>query len=389
MRDQQIREKQRQSAHLEKQKQAAIMELNKICAEFDVLMTGLIQAEEFYKNVQVTMGVLVQNVETFVQNRKNEGAEILRGIELAKQQTSASVANQQSGDMARALERMTISDGHSAASQFNISQPVSSPNVQSFPRHYLHTSASASTTSPQVCQNTGFNASNITSRTSESVPSPYAHSHTQTSSDYHNSYYQLYSRPPQATNPPPQHPARVQTHPAPNPAKRASMPVYTSQSHTASHQPNFVPSMSHSPPPIAPLESAGPTMESPLANKTSTTTYSTYPPAAVSSSHGPSHQAFFNPEVFANHGWFHPPSYRQPHQPHIDTEPLSATGTGVAAPMVTAPSTHHYQTFHPQDSVSTSAAASQSMPPVPPLPKGRTAIHENKDDPWADLNRWG
>lgn len=396
--DEHIRGKQQQSVRLQKQKALAIAELNKICAEFGLLMTGLMQAGKFYGDIQATMAVLAQNVETFVQNRKNEGAEILRGIEFEKQQLSASASMQHPGDLAQALGRLAVSNEHqSATSQYPITPPVPVSNAQPSPEHYRHHSASLSIAPSQASQNSAFIASNSTprtsasNRTSGSYSSPYAHTppHAQLPSDYHNSYYQLYAQS-HATDPPFQHPARAQTHPTshPHPAKRASLPVYPTQPQPASHPPTFVPSMSHSPPPITHLKSAGPAVEPQLSNHVpSATTYSTWPPA--SSSQNPSHHSRYDPVT--NRETVSPPSYRPHHHHH--SEPVTATGAGIGA---VAQQYQASRSQPQQGSPSTSATASDTVPPKTSLPVGWAAGSGHVaddggdgDDPWASLNRWG
>lgn len=101
---------------------------------FNDLMNGLMRAQGFYSEMKETVSSLKQNVETFVNNRRSEGGQLLSKIE----QSKSSGADQEQQRLKDLMERMSIdpssspvsASGAGGARKKSIPAPISTGSMQ-------------------------------------------------------------------------------------------------------------------------------------------------------------------------------------------------------------------------------------------------------------------
>ena len=162
----------------------------RVYQSFNDLIAGLMRAQGFYSEMKETVSSLHQNVETFVNNRRSEGGQLLNKIEQNKSQG----ADQEQQRLKELMERMSMEPSESpnsaagnkrqnrpsplssaslqqssygAGSQHPAYNPAASPPVT--PR-YPMTTAQGQYQQPYGSQNGGFTAQHAAHTSLQSAP---------------------------------------------------------------------------------------------------------------------------------------------------------------------------------------------------------------------------
>ncbi|KAL5415881.1 hypothetical protein PMIN06_000692 [Paraphaeosphaeria minitans] len=219
LKDPRVRSEQSKYDMFSRQRSSVMKKYERVYQSFRDLQAGLSRAQGFYSEMKDTVSSLQKNVETFVNNRRSEGGQLLQNIEQKKTQG----ADQEQQRLKDLMERMSMEPsgspvslgrerkksipaplnqgGYPASSSAHPSyNPAASPPVT--PRYPLTTQAQQPYQQPAQSQNpypsNGF----------QQYPS-HSHSHSQTQTSYNPTNYGPVSPPAhqQYFSPPPnQHP---------------------------------------------------------------------------------------------------------------------------------------------------------------------------------------
>ncbi|KAI9804509.1 MAG: bck1-like resistance to osmotic shock [Sarcosagium campestre] len=115
LQDKRVRAEQSKYESITKQRNAVISKYRRIYHAFNDLTSGLTKARRFYSEMKDTVESLEQNVETFVNNRRAEGAQLLSQIERDKAEGSGNQADRERERLKELMDRMSL-DPSSASS---------------------------------------------------------------------------------------------------------------------------------------------------------------------------------------------------------------------------------------------------------------------------------
>ncbi|KAK0886199.1 bck1-like resistance to osmotic shock [Friedmanniomyces endolithicus] len=117
LQDKRVRSEQNKYESFSRQRNAVLGKYRKVYQAYTDLQDGLSRAQQFYDEMRDTVESLKKNVESFVENRRSEGGQLLSAIEAAK----GSGAEREQARLKELMERMSVSP----ATQYSHS-PVSS-----------------------------------------------------------------------------------------------------------------------------------------------------------------------------------------------------------------------------------------------------------------------
>lgn len=113
LQDKRVRSEQNKYEAFSRQRNAVLSKYRKIFQAYTDLQAGLSRAQQFYDEMKDTVDSLKKNVESFVENRRSEGGQLLSAIEAAK----GSGADREQARLKELMERMSVSPaGQSSAS---------------------------------------------------------------------------------------------------------------------------------------------------------------------------------------------------------------------------------------------------------------------------------
>ena len=116
LQDKRVRSEQAKYDTFTRQRGTVMNKYRKVFTSFNDLLQGLGRAEAFYSEMKETVENLQKNVDTFVNNRREEGGQLLGSIERRKQTASGATADREQERLRDLMERM------------NVSQPTPSPS---------------------------------------------------------------------------------------------------------------------------------------------------------------------------------------------------------------------------------------------------------------------
>ena len=90
LQDKRVRSEQSKYEAFSRQRSSVMTKYRKVNRAFNDLVTGLMRAQGFYSGMKETVESLHKNVETFVNNRRSEGGQLLSGIEALRKQHDSS-----------------------------------------------------------------------------------------------------------------------------------------------------------------------------------------------------------------------------------------------------------------------------------------------------------
>lgn len=101
---------------IQRQRNSVVNKYKRVYQDFLDLESGLQSAKNWYSEMKETVESLEKNVETFVNNRRSEGAQLLNQIEQEKAANKSSQAEMERERLRGLMERMAIDPNHSSSS---------------------------------------------------------------------------------------------------------------------------------------------------------------------------------------------------------------------------------------------------------------------------------
>ena len=123
LQDKRVRSEQAKYENFTRQRTTVLTKYKRVFQAFNDLIDGLVRAQGFYSEMKDTVESLEKNVETFVNNRRSEGAQLLAQIERDKQSTAGSQADRERDRLKDLMERMSMSPTGSTS-------PIKAPNTR-------------------------------------------------------------------------------------------------------------------------------------------------------------------------------------------------------------------------------------------------------------------
>lgn len=130
LQDKRVRSEQNKYEAFSRQRSFVMSKYRKIYQAFNDLISGLMRAQAFYSDMKETVESLQQNVESFVNNRRAEGGQLLGAIESRKATGSSEQADRERERMQQLMERMSVEPSRSPVSQHERSNSRPSPLQQ-------------------------------------------------------------------------------------------------------------------------------------------------------------------------------------------------------------------------------------------------------------------
>lgn len=108
LQDKRVRSEQSKYEQIQKQRSTAINRYKRAYQEFLDLTSGLYSAKNWYTEMKETVESLEKNVESFVNNRRSEGAQLLNQIEQSKSSNKSAQADLEQERLKGLMERMSM-----------------------------------------------------------------------------------------------------------------------------------------------------------------------------------------------------------------------------------------------------------------------------------------
>ncbi len=105
LQDKRVRSEQNKYEAFSRQRNTVLSKYRKVHQAYTDLQAGLSRAQQFYDEMRDTVDSLKQNVDSFVENRRMEGSQLLSAIEASK----SSGADREQARMKELMERMSLS----------------------------------------------------------------------------------------------------------------------------------------------------------------------------------------------------------------------------------------------------------------------------------------
>ena len=107
LQDRRVKSEQTKYENFTRQRNTVLSKYKKVFQAFKDLIDGLMRAQSFYSEIKDTVDSLEKNVETFVNNRRSEGGQLLNQIERDKQHNAGSQADRERDRLRNLMERMS------------------------------------------------------------------------------------------------------------------------------------------------------------------------------------------------------------------------------------------------------------------------------------------
>ncbi|KAI4194184.1 MAG: hypothetical protein LQ348_002693 [Seirophora lacunosa] len=129
LQDKRVRSEQTRYESFTRQRNQVMAKYKRVFQAFTGLIEGTMQAQSFYTEMEDTVENLEKNVETFVSNRRSEGAQLLGQIERERSTNNAGQADRERDRLRELMERMST-DPSASPSKSTMSRPppVSGPS---------------------------------------------------------------------------------------------------------------------------------------------------------------------------------------------------------------------------------------------------------------------
>lgn len=129
LQDKRVRSEQARYENYTRQRNLVLTRYRKIFQAFNDLIAGLMRAQSFYSEMRDTVESLEKNVETFVNNRRAEGAQLLSQIERNKLAAAGGQADRERDRLRELMERMSVDPSASSpVKTVSHSGPLSRPS---------------------------------------------------------------------------------------------------------------------------------------------------------------------------------------------------------------------------------------------------------------------
>lgn len=140
LQDKRVKSEQAKYEGFNRQRNAVLVKYKKIFQAFNDLVQGLMSAQSFYSEMKDTVESLEKNVETFVNNRRAEGAQLLHRIEQDKASNAGGQADRERDRLQQLMERISV-DPTSSPTKSGTARPAPSSRTS-------HSNDAFSTKSP-------------------------------------------------------------------------------------------------------------------------------------------------------------------------------------------------------------------------------------------------
>ncbi|KAI9779252.1 MAG: bck1-like resistance to osmotic shock [Geoglossum umbratile] len=152
LQDKRVRSEQSKYESITRQRNAVMIKYKKIYQAFTDLNAGLFKATRFYSEMRETVDSLEKNVETFVNNRRSEGAQLLSQIEKDKESKAGGQADRERERLKELMERMSMDPATSPSKLRSPTPRTSTATTSSYPvsNTYHTTSAPISPNYPSA-----------------------------------------------------------------------------------------------------------------------------------------------------------------------------------------------------------------------------------------------
>ncbi|KAI9761082.1 MAG: hypothetical protein M4579_001234 [Chaenotheca gracillima] len=108
LQDKRVRSEQSKYESITRQRNTVMSRYKKIYQAYNDLNSGLLKAQQFYGEMKDTVNSLYKNVETFVNNRRSEGGQLLSQIEQDKANGASGQADRERERLKELMERMSM-----------------------------------------------------------------------------------------------------------------------------------------------------------------------------------------------------------------------------------------------------------------------------------------
>ena len=138
LQDKRVRAEQAKYESFTRQRNMVLTKYKRVYQAFNDLIAGLTRAQSFYSEMKDTVDSLEQNVETFVNNRRSEGAQLLGQIERDKSSGAGGQADKERDRLRELMERMSMDPSSSTSPTkppTSRPTPLLRPSQQSGPYH--------------------------------------------------------------------------------------------------------------------------------------------------------------------------------------------------------------------------------------------------------------
>lgn len=115
LQDKRVRSEQAKYEGFTRQRNTVLTRYKKVFQAFNDLIAGLVRAESFYSEMKDSVESLEKNVETFVSNRRSEGAQLLSQIERDKTSNAGGQADRERDRLRELMERMSVDPSSSSS----------------------------------------------------------------------------------------------------------------------------------------------------------------------------------------------------------------------------------------------------------------------------------
>ena len=115
LQDKRVRADQQKYEVINMSRNQVITKYRKAFNAFEDLIQGILRSQSFYGEMKDSVESLEKNVESFVNNRRSEGAQLLNQIERDKANTAGSQASAERDRLQQLMERMTVDPSRSAS----------------------------------------------------------------------------------------------------------------------------------------------------------------------------------------------------------------------------------------------------------------------------------
>lgn len=149
LQDKRVRAEQSKYETITRQRNTVMARYKKVYDAFNGLQSGIVQAQTFYTEMSETVDSLKKNVETFINNRRSEGAQLLSQIERDKASGAADQEDREREKLRQLMERLSTSPKPSSTPS---APSVATLQVKS-PPPPTHTPAYPSVSSPSIQPN--------------------------------------------------------------------------------------------------------------------------------------------------------------------------------------------------------------------------------------------
>jgi hypothetical protein len=111
LQDKRVRSEQTKYEAIQRQRSSAINKYKRAYQEFLDLEAGLQSAKNWYREMKETVESLEKNVDSFVNNRRSEGAQLLNQIEQNQASSKSAHAEMEQNRLRELMERMSVDQG--------------------------------------------------------------------------------------------------------------------------------------------------------------------------------------------------------------------------------------------------------------------------------------